>query len=146
MKGFIQFLFAAIIVVGGIILVTAFSIQYNIIRIVDLQYRYNSAQTTLMALLPVTDSNNTPFIQLIGEKISQELGNFQSTNNNMNLSLLNQTLSNFTTPVYCYTLKSSTNVLIPANSGCNPQYEAFTKIPLPYNPSKLVDSITLVIN
>ncbi len=145
MKGqFIEFTFIGIIFTMSFLLITVFSIQYNIVRNVDFQYRYDSAQTTLLSLLSVTGSGNIPNIQNISEKI------FFQNNPWIDLNLTNSTLYNFAfdsaTGNICYLLKSSNSTILLFPSNCNPQYSAYTKIPLPYNPNNLVDTLTLVRN
>lgn len=140
MKGqFIEFAFIGIIFTMSFILITVFSIRYTIVRNVDYQYRYDSAQTTLLSLLPVTGSDGIPNIQNISEKI------FFQNNFWIDLNLTNSTLYNFTSidNSNCYVLKSSETVLVSSSNNCNPQYNSFSVIPLPYNPKNLADTIEL---
>ncbi len=67
--GVFEFIVVGIIFTISFLLITVFSIRYTIIRNVDLEYRFDSGEGTLLSILPITDSQKIPFIEKIGEKI-----------------------------------------------------------------------------
>src|SRR2546428_4983373 len=130
--------FLAALILTGAFLITILIPRYTIIRLVDLQYRLDSTQSTLLALLSVTDQNKIPLIEIIGEN--------SLLTNGPNLQSVVNTLDKYIFTDKCYSLSNSSSMLISPQSGCNPQFPAYAKIPLPYNPTKLVDTLKLVRN
>jgi hypothetical protein len=135
-QGLMDAIIGAVIFTLAVSVISVYSFQYSIRKSVDLQYQLDSSQSTLLALLSVTDSNNVPFIELLGNHID-----FPSKD----ISALGGVLDKFVFQDKCYKLSDATGTLLKNGNNCNFQYKSSTKIPLPYNtdPTKLVDWIEL---
>lgn len=95
------------------------------------------APATLLTLLTITNPQDKPLIEILGEKILWGTNDIQFVDSELNKLIPDQNK--------CYSLSSLQTALIPAKS-CSPEFKSFTKIPLPYNPQQLVDTIILVRN
>lgn len=136
MKGIVQMLFALLMISSAFVLVAALSLRFNIIRNVNVQFDIDASQSTLLTLLSVTDKG-VPGIEVVGESVVLK---------NSDAGFVKSSLEKLF-PSKCYSLDAqSLKDPIAAKEKCTtPDRKATTRIPLPYDPNKLVETVTLAI-
>jgi len=125
-----------IAVVGTIftLILPALILRAHLIQIVNYRYEYDNSQLYLLVLLSKTYNDKSVYTQ-----IADNLQTGQPS-----ISFVKGELERIVGD-RCYKLSTSTKVI--AQSDCAPsRYTVQTKIALPYNPNRLVDTLTLVID
>ncbi len=148
MKAFIgiEIALVGIVFVLAIVLVALLPILFlriHFIQTIELQNKYSNVQLELLAFLSstTTDTNSLRNNQVT---VFRLLSDYLATGQPSSIDNLKYRLDKLSD---CYILYSSTNALF-KSSTCNADQFNSTqaKIPLPYNPSKLTETLTLVIN
>jgi hypothetical protein len=139
MRGIISAMGIAII--GGIaigttiiLLLSSFFLRIHLIGTIEYRYEYDNSQLYLLTLLSKTHKNKKIRTQIAD---NLQIGN-------PDISFVKNELERIVRD-RCYNLTTSIKTI--AKSDCTPsKYTVKTKIVLPYNPNRLVDTLTLVID
>ncbi|HKZ45430.1 MAG TPA: hypothetical protein VJ343_01875 [archaeon] len=143
MKGFLIFTIAAIGIIVFIGIVAMFLLPIGILKMhtivtVERAYNYDNAQSYLLTLLSKTHG---------GDFVYNDISYSLQAKDPLVISYVKAELDKITDNK-CYKLSSAINYTnnIAMKQGCTPvKYSAQAKIVLPYNPDRLTDTLTLVI-
>jgi len=134
-------------VLVAIVIIPFFVLKIHIVNVIQLENKYNTADLAMLALLSLKHE---------GKDMSQTLAEHFVFDNPSDISFVNETLDKII-PSKCYKLTSG---LTPTTSApsyalmiksynfgeCSPDTTTKTKIPLPYNPQSLTETLELGIS
>jgi len=121
--------------------------KYQIVNQIQFEVKYNSADLSMLALLSLKNEGK-PMPLIIGEHLT--------LNNPSDISFVDKDLEKIV-PSKCFELKTGeTQQNVPSyalqikssisTTNCIPDSSTKTKIPLPYNPQKLVEILELHVS
>ena len=131
--GAIIILVIAVVTLILLALIPFFLTKKHLVMLLRTEHGYNNARLGLLTLLSTTYK---------GERNIELLGLYLS-GVRKDREFLNHTLEMM--KFECYRLCASSKVLAENVTKCEPIYRANATIPLPYNPKKIVEKISLVI-
>lgn len=120
------------------ILIPVFFLKINIIKQVDIEYKYNNAQLTMLTLLSSTNNK---------KMISKTIAEYIQLQDKPKIDFLKDILDKqIESKCYViYSIDTQKNIIKTCDNPA--KYKADNiKIPLPYNPQKLVGKLRLVMN
>ncbi|MFQ6055347.1 MAG: hypothetical protein ACE5J3_05120 [Methanosarcinales archaeon] len=131
----------AIAIIGGIaigtivtLILSVVFLRIHLIEVVDYRYEYDNSQLYLLTLLSKTYDGKPIYTQIADHLQTGE----------PDISFVKSELKRIVGDK-CYKLFTPTEII--AQSDCTPsKYTVQTKIVLPYNPNRLVETLTLVVD
>lgn len=128
------------------IIIPVIALKIHIIQVIELQYKYNNAQLTLLTLLSLTETDS---IDGKTKPISQIIAEYVAVSPKPDKSFIKTKLDKMVESkiMECYILTSEKAGELANNTdNCNPsKYNGNAVISLPYD-SQLTDKLTLVMD
>jgi len=132
-------------VIGAIIIIPAIALKIHIINLIQFENKYNTADLAMLALLSLKNE---------GKEMPQILADYVTSDIPSDISFVSTDLEKII-PSKCFSLTTgSLNTRAPTRlisikpyiTDCSPDTSTKTKIPVPYNPEKLSETLELKIS